>query len=56
MNKKIIGKFEDELGGSIMTEFVALASKLYAFHEDNDKCEKKAKGVKKCVIKKSIET
>ena len=30
-----------------MTEFVSLASKLYAFLDDNDKCEKKAKGVKK---------
>ena len=45
VNKKIIGKFKDELGGSIMTEFVALAPKLYSFLEDNDKCEKKAKGV-----------
>ena len=54
VNKKIIGKFKGELGGSIMTEFVALASKLYSFLEDNDKCEKKAKGVKKCVIKKVL--
>ena len=45
VNKKIIGKFKDELGGSIMTEFDALAPKLYSFLEDNDKCEKKAKGV-----------
>ena len=37
-----------------MTEFVALASKVYAFLYDKDKCEKKAKGGKKCVIKKIL--
>ena len=39
--------FKDEINGNAMTEFVALASKLYAFLYDKDKCEKKAKGVKK---------
>ena len=46
--------FKDELNGNVMTEFVALPSKLYAFLDDKDKCEKKAKGVKKCVIKKVL--
>ena len=30
-NKKVIGKFKDELGGKIMTEFCALTAKAYAY-------------------------
>ena len=56
INEGVIGMFKDELNGNVMTDFVSLASKLYAFIDDKDKCEKKAKGVKKCVIKKSTET
>ena len=46
--------FKDELNGRVMSEFFALDSKLYAFQDiDNDE-EKKAKGAKKCVIKKVL--
>ena len=31
INKKIIGKFKDELKGKLLIEFVTLASKLYAY-------------------------
>ena len=55
INKGVIGIFKDELNGNVVTEFAALASKLYAFLDDKDKCEKKAKGVKKCVIKKVLQ-
>ena len=54
VNKKIIGKFKDECGGKTMTEFVGLRAKLYAFKMDDGKATKKAKGVTKSVIKRSI--
>ena len=56
-NKKVIGKFKDELGGKILTEFAALRAKTYAYVQLNDdKLEehKKAKGTEKCVIKKHL--
>ena len=53
-NKKIIGLMKDELGGNIITEFVTLRPKTYSFLTDNGKEDKKAKGTKKCVIKKMI--
>ena len=57
-NKKVIGKFKDELNGQIMTEFIALRAKTYAFMQINEEEEleesKKAKGTEKCVIKKHL--
>ena len=47
INKKIIGKFKDELKGKIMTEFITLASKVYAYLDDNNKEHKKVKGINK---------
>jgi hypothetical protein len=48
-NKKVIGKFKDETNGLPIIEFVALRSKVYSFIKDNDKVERKCKGVKKAV-------
>ena len=45
---------KDELGGKIITEFVTLRPKTYSFLTDDGKEDKKAKGKKKCVIKKMI--
>ena len=45
---------KDELGGEIITEFIALRPKTYYYLTDNDKIDKEAKGTKKCVIKKTI--
>ena len=45
---------KDELGGEIITEFIALRPKTYYYLTDNDKIDKEAKGTKKCVIKKKI--
>ena len=53
-NKKVIGLMKDELGGEIITEFITLRPKIYSYLTDNDKIDKKAKGTKKCVIKKMI--
>ena len=53
-NKKVIGLFKGELGGKIMKEFCALRSKAYAYRLDDDTEEKKAKGTKKCVVKREI--
>ena len=51
-NKKIIGLMKDELGGEIIMEFIVLRPKIYSYLTDNDKIDKKAKGTKKCLIKK----
>ena len=51
-NKKVIGLMKDELGGKIITEFVTLRPKTYSFLTDDGKEDKKAKGTKKCIIKK----
>ena len=53
-NKKIIGLMKDELGGKIITEFATLRPKTYSFLTDDGKEDKKAKGTKKCIIKKMI--
>ena len=53
-NKKVICLMKDKLGGKIITEFVTLRPKTYSFLTDVGKEDKKAKGTKKCIIKKMI--
>ena len=53
-NKNVIGLMEDELGGKIMTEFVALRPKLYAYRKLDNTEDKRCKGIKKFVVKKTI--
>ena len=53
-NKKVIGLMKDELGGKILTEFVALRPKTYPYLTDDCKEDKKAKGTKTCVIKRKL--
>ena len=53
-NKTVIGLMKDELGGKIITEFVTLRPKTYSYLTDDGKEDKKAKGTKKCVIKRMI--
>ena len=52
-NKKVIGKFKDEVCGVPITEFVGLKSKMYSYIK-NDEKGKTAKGIKKNVIKNNI--
>ena len=54
INKKIIGKCKEELKGKLMIEFVTLASKGYAYLDDNDEEHKKVKGINKCVRNKVL--
>ena len=53
-NKKVIGLMKYELGGTIMTEFVALRPKTYSYLMDDGGSDKKAIGTKKCVIKRRL--
>ena len=64
INKKIVGTFKDEVNGKIIAKFCALRSKIYTFlidgfnDEDYDKHDivnKKPKGTKKCVVKKTFQ-
>ena len=45
---------KNELGGSVITEFVALRPKTYSYLTDDCKEDKKVKGTKKCMIKRMI--
>ena len=63
INKKVIYKFKDELGGKIMSKFCVLRAKTYSFLIDdftdedyvkNGIVNKKPKSTKKCVVKHTI--
>ena len=45
---------KDELGGKIMTEFMALRPKLYSYKKLRGLENKKCKGIKKFVVKKAL--
>ena len=53
LNKKVIGLMKDELGGEIMTEFVTLRPKMYAYKAGSAE-SKKCKGIKKCIVRATI--
>ena len=52
-NKKVIGKMKVKLNGEIIEEFVDLTAKMYSLKSKKEEM-KKAKGVKKNVVKKDI--
>ena len=58
-NKKVIGKFKDEMGDCIMNEFFGIRSKCYGYSKFDPKTQttteiKKLKGISKSVVKNSI--
>ena len=53
-NKNVIGLMKDELGGKIITEFIALRPKTYSYLPDDCKEDKKARGTKACVKKERL--
>ena len=53
LNKKVIGLMKDELGGGIMSECVTLRPRMYAYKVGSSE-SKKCKGIKKCIVKKTI--
>ena len=54
-NKKVPGKFKDELNGKCMTEFISLTPKVYAYkvHGEKEEC-KKVKGVLKSIVAREL--
>ncbi len=54
VNKKVLGKFKDEMNGEIIEEFVGLASKLYSIKKLTASEIKKAKGIKKHITKNQV--
>ena len=50
-NKRVPDLFNDELGGKIIKEVVALRPKTWAYLMDDGSDKKKAKGTKECIIK-----
>ena len=54
LNEKVIGLMKEELGGAIMTEFVTLRPKLYSYKMLDGSEDKKCKGIRKCIVKKTL--
>ena len=54
-NKKVLGKFKDEVGGKIMAGFIGLRPKCYAFRIHGGDTEyEKCKGTAKNTVKRKI--
>ena len=53
-NKKVIGKMKDEIKGVPNVEFVGLRSKMYSYVQNDKITCKKAKGIKKNIVKNVI--
>ena len=51
---KVIGLMKDDLGGKIMAKFVGLRANSYSYLIDDGSEDKKAKGTRKCIIKRKI--
>ena len=51
-SNNVIGVMNDELSGKVIKEFFGLRAKPYSYLIDHESKDKKAKGTKKCVIKR----
>ena len=54
VNKKVIRMFKDELNGKVMKEFCTFRAKTYTYLMDDDSENKKAKGVKRDIVKRRL--
>ena len=58
INKKIVGKFKDEIFDGFIKEFIAIAPKVYGFKQyKNDGTIneiRKTEGTNKCVVDKTL--
>ena len=55
VSRKVIGFMKDELDRRIMTKFMALRPRLCTYKTLSGGGDKKCKGVKKCVVKKTLD-
>ncbi|XP_022794378.1 uncharacterized protein LOC111333124 [Stylophora pistillata] len=55
VNKKVVGMMKDECGGKIIKEFAGLRPKSYAIRIEDGREEKKCKGIKKGVVKRTLD-
>lgn len=53
-NNKKLGKMKDECNSIPIAEYVGLRSKMYSILKNDQLTIRKAKGIKKCVVKKQI--
>ena len=53
-NKKVIGLIKGGLGRNIMTKFLGLRATTYTYLIDYSSENKKAKGTKKCAVKREL--
>ena len=51
---KVIGMFKDEINEKVMVELCAPRAETYAFRLDDDTEKKRAKGIRKCLIKRVL--
>ena len=52
--KKVLNLMKDQFDGQIIKEFAGLRTKTYSYLKNNNDENKKAKGTKKCVIKRKV--
>ena len=55
-NKRVIELMKYKSGGKIMIQFVGFRAKTYSYLIDDDSEDKKAKGTKKCAIKRKLKS